>query len=396
MADNINVTTVDGTTAIAADDISGVKVQRVKVQTGADNSATDVSSSNPMPVSAVQSGTWNSRLQDGSGNALTSSVRGAASDHQALDVAQASSLTFITVSAGSGTRYFGATTAASGYAVNVLGSSSSPTGTVDTLGYSWWTAGWIAVGSALGSPSIEVSHDGVSWFNPYYEYTVSGSQPAVAPASGSLSNLWGVTYTYTGPLLFRYMRLKTTGTVTGTYTMQIATTPAALSKQILQVVGAISSGDLNNPTSSGLLETIGYNYGFYGGVSNQWQRIRISNIIKTATATASGDTAVWTPTSGLKFRVMKYQIEVTADAATSGGADVDVVLRDATTAIGAGASIYCPAVAGTSFGNGYTTTWRDLGNGYVSTAANNVLNVNLSAALTSGKVRVNVAGIEEP
>lgn len=405
MADGIVVTTTGGTVTVAADEIGATQVQRVKVQSGVDGTATDVSSSNPMPVSAVQSGTWstsavqsgtwNSRLQDGSGNALTSSVRGAASDHQALDVAQASSLTFITVSAGSGTRYFGATTAASSYAVNVLASSVLPAGTVDTLGYSWWTAGWIAVGSALGSPSIEVSHDGVNWFNPYYEYTASGSQPAVAPVSGSLSNLWGVTYTYTGPLLFRYMRLKTTGTVTGTYTMQIAMTPAALSKQILQVVGATVTSDLNSPISGGVLETIGYNYGYYGGVANQWQRIRVSNIIKSVAATASGNTAVWTPTSGLKFRVMKYQIEVTADAATSGGADVDIVLQDASTSIGAGASVYCPAVAGTSFGNGYTTTWRDLGNGYVSTTINNVLNVNLSAALSSGKVRVNVAGVEE-
>lgn len=348
-----------------------------------------------MPVTAVQSGTWNSRLQDGTGTALTSSVRGASSERQALDVAQASSLAFITVSAGSGTRYFGVTTAASGYAVNVLSSAVLPAGTVDTLGYSWWTAGWIAVGSALGSPSIEVSHDGVSWFNPYYEYTVSGSQPAVAPVSGTLTNLWGVTYTYTGPLLFRYMRLKTTGTVTGTYTMQIAMTPAALSKQILQVVGATQSSDLNNPVPTGTLETASYNYKFYGGTTNQWVRTRVANIIKTSTATASGDTAVWTPTSGLKFRVMKYQIDVTADAATSGGADIDIVLRDSSTAIGTGGSVYVPAVAGTAFGNGYSTGWRDLGNGYISTAANNVLNVNLSAALTSGKVRVNIAGTEE-
>lgn len=47
MADNTQMSADDN---IATDDIAGVKHQRVKVQYGADGSATDVSSSNPMPV----------------------------------------------------------------------------------------------------------------------------------------------------------------------------------------------------------------------------------------------------------------------------------------------------------------------------------------------------------
>lgn len=48
MADN---TTLPGTgDVIASDDIGGVKYQRIKVTTGADGSATDVSMANPMPV----------------------------------------------------------------------------------------------------------------------------------------------------------------------------------------------------------------------------------------------------------------------------------------------------------------------------------------------------------
>ena len=50
MADNVAITAGSGTT-IAADDISGVMYQRVKIGVGADGSATDVSTSNPMPVS---------------------------------------------------------------------------------------------------------------------------------------------------------------------------------------------------------------------------------------------------------------------------------------------------------------------------------------------------------
>ncbi|MBA3841052.1 MAG: hypothetical protein H0X39_00255 [Actinobacteria bacterium] len=54
MADNVVIPTTgtgDATPTIAADDIAGVKHQRVKISVGADGSATDLSSANPMPVS---------------------------------------------------------------------------------------------------------------------------------------------------------------------------------------------------------------------------------------------------------------------------------------------------------------------------------------------------------
>lgn len=51
MADNVGYTPGSGA-VIAADDIGGVLHQRVKVEVGADGSAADVSSANPMPVAA--------------------------------------------------------------------------------------------------------------------------------------------------------------------------------------------------------------------------------------------------------------------------------------------------------------------------------------------------------
>jgi hypothetical protein len=50
MADNVGYTPGSGA-VIAADDIGGVLHQRVKIGVGADNTAVDVSSANPMPVS---------------------------------------------------------------------------------------------------------------------------------------------------------------------------------------------------------------------------------------------------------------------------------------------------------------------------------------------------------
>ena len=60
MADNTELNSGTGGDTIASDDIAGIKHQRVKVQHGADGSATDVSAASPMPVdqqSALPAGT---------------------------------------------------------------------------------------------------------------------------------------------------------------------------------------------------------------------------------------------------------------------------------------------------------------------------------------------------
>lgn len=62
MADNTVIPAGSGGDTIATDDIGGTKVQRVKVQFGADGSATDASSAAPFPVyvvSALPAGTNN-------------------------------------------------------------------------------------------------------------------------------------------------------------------------------------------------------------------------------------------------------------------------------------------------------------------------------------------------
>jgi len=53
VADNTPLNPGTGGDVIASDDIAGVKHQRVKIQFGADGSATDVSSANPLPVSVT-------------------------------------------------------------------------------------------------------------------------------------------------------------------------------------------------------------------------------------------------------------------------------------------------------------------------------------------------------
>lgn len=50
MADNVELNSGSGGDTVAADDIGGVKHQRVKIQYGVDGSATDVSDTNPLPI----------------------------------------------------------------------------------------------------------------------------------------------------------------------------------------------------------------------------------------------------------------------------------------------------------------------------------------------------------
>ena len=131
-----------------------------------------------------------------------------------------------------------------------------------------------------------------------------------------------------------------------------------------------------------------------------WDRQRTPNKFNTASvaATATGNTAVWTPTSGKKFRLMKFQVTAQGLAATATGV-VTVTFQDATTQINTGAyDVDVPAVANVTSGtDNVSGGWIDLGNGYLSAAANNVLNFNISAAGagTVGTYRINVAGTEE-
>ena len=124
--------------------------------------------------------------------------------------------------------------------------------------------------------------------------------------------------------------------------------------------------------------------------------LRTPNIFKDkSTVTASGDTAVWTPTTGKKFRVMRFMIAVQGLSTTSAGGAVAITLRDATTAILHTFNINVPATALTGAALLYESNWIDLGNGYLSAVANNVLNVNLGTAFTAGGVDVFVIGCEE-
>lgn len=133
----------------------------------------------------------------------------------------------------------------------------------------------------------------------------------------------------------------------------------------------------------------------WGGSS--WARVRTPNVFKTVTISGSGDATVWTPTSGKKFRLMAYAIEMTNNAAAAAGAVLHVTLGDNSVInpVGQGYSQFVPSAAATTFAPTGHTGWRDLGNGFLSAAANNVLKANMNIALTAGIVRILAIGTEE-
>ena len=144
-----------------------------------------------------------------------------------------------------------------------------------------------------------------------------------------------------------------------------------------------------------LLASASYVYQGTGGGVQAGAMLRTPSSFKSATATASGNTAVWTPGSSKKFRLMRYRVEVTANAAQATGGVITLQFQDNTTALALSHSVFVPATAGATMSGSYISGWIDLGNGILSSTANNVLNINLSAALTSGTVAVIACGTEE-
>jgi hypothetical protein len=139
----------------------------------------------------------------------------------------------------------------------------------------------------------------------------------------------------------------------------------------------------------------------YPGVNDgtNLQGQRTPSIFKTAQASAAGDTALWTPAAGKKFRLMRFKLQVPANCTLAARAIETIKLRDATTDLNLTFDVWLGQTALVVDTNPWPaileTPWLDLGNGILSATANNVLNVNLATALSNGNVRVTACGTEE-
>lgn len=329
MADNVDITPGAGAT-IATDDVGGRHVQLLKPMFGDDGSATMVSAASPLPVTA---------------SLLATGTRTSTGDLVTADLAG-----------------FG------GLIVSVQGTFSA-------------------------TMVFEGSNDGVTW-----SAVTGAAQVGFATPYGSLST---ASFTSSGifslPAVARYYRIRVTAYTSGTPVGTIRGLIAPLHQMVYVGGGSMSvtatPTSQSSPTDGAGPQNAAYSNNqmlLYSG-NGAWELARVPTRRVTAAVTASGNTAVWNPGAGTRYRLMRFKIDVTGDATISGGGILTMDLQDATTSIGATQSCYVPATAANTMA-GWSSGWIDLGHGYRGAADANVLNLNLSSALTSGVCRIVVAG----
>lgn len=231
------------------------------------------------------------------------------------------------------------------------------------------------------------------------------------PTTGIYGSFWV-------PIQGRYWRVRFANGATQQTAPIIAVTTQAFPKTLNPAMGGNTNDGLLELLSSASISDTA-NAGFWSGTNGgagmaalsaqyaitsgpatggNWAALRTPTTFKTVSATATGNTALWTPTAGKKFRLMRYIIEVTSNTSLAAAAVLTISMQDSAADIAQTHSVFIPTTAITTGGAPFLVTgWVDLGNGILSAAANNVLNVNLSAALVAagGVVRVTCCGTEE-
>jgi len=122
-----------------------------------------------------------------------------------------------------------------------------------------------------------------------------------------------------------------------------------------------------------------------------FDRVRVANVFNSVLATAAGLTAVWTPAAGKSFRLMGYTISVAGTLAATAVELIQLVDNAIATKVIARHQATVTITTPT----GDTQIGAELNNGYLSVAPDNVLRVNLSAAMATGGVAINTWGTEE-
>lgn len=124
------------------------------------------------------------------------------------------------------------------------------------------------------------------------------------------------------------------------------------------------------------------------------QAVRTPTVFHQFAAINAGNTVCWDPTAGTRFRLLGGVVTVSAQSTFAVAANNVFNLYDDVAAMNiAYFWFWVTAVAGTTPVVTFAFDLRP--NGYLSTAINNNLNVNLAAALTAGAVTGFVYGTEE-
>ena len=119
-------------------------------------------------------------------------------------------------------------------------------------------------------------------------------------------------------------------------------------------------------------------------------------VVANATAiSASGNTAVWTPSGGTtRFNLMGFCITISGNASRAAGSATIVQLRDGATNVVFACEVFIPGAAGTTMGNDIVIGPTHYGAPFRSAAIANALNLNLQAALATGQAACSAWGFE--
>jgi hypothetical protein len=284
------------------------------------------------------------------------------------------------------------------------------------LGYGTVVVTLMGTGTVTpGVVTFEVSDTaaGTNWYVIQGSLTVAGN-----PASTSTLVAENNAYFFNveGWAAFR-VRLSTaiTGSGTTNVGIQAGAFPVATSTTIANQLGVRStvganaasdnqsnttfftdSGNVSDPLAVGDWVYGGAFSGTTDAVRRGWSKMRASTVFRTVAATASGNTVIWTPGSGNKFRLLQLFIQVSDNASLAAGGVLTVDIQDATTSTNITFSVFVPTTAVTTvIGDGAEVSLNLGAIGILSAAANNTLNVNLSVALATGVCRIIAMGTEE-
>lgn len=129
----------------------------------------------------------------------------------------------------------------------------------------------------------------------------------------------------------------------------------------------------------------------YNPAGNVFERARTPTTFKTVTTAGGGTVALWAPAAGKRFRLMGAVFTI-INASAAAPANGIAKFVDSATDVGLS---FDYGVAGAAVVSNQVIPLALPGNGYLSAVADNVLNLNTSAALTAGAIRVAVWGTEE-
>jgi hypothetical protein len=264
-------------------------------------------------------------------------------------------------------------------------------------------------GGGNGSFAPQVSNDGVTWTPPMYAWRQNGGIGGYINQANSATFMGygtGETYRF-GVAGFLYFRIFTNNppTINARLTWMASTSTGPLQPDItdgLATTDAVTIVGVNCQaiTESGSTRSaLAVGSILSTGSSTAGVMQRTPNIFRGAQFSAAGANVVWMPPSTKKVRLMKYKIEVSADATITGGA-APINLQWAQQLGAANASflpygtllpythrVVVPSAAQSSF-LGYDSGWIDLGNGVLGPTAGRALQMGIqvpqsTAAITS-------------